>query len=72
MTLTSIDLLDPSGFERGTPHDQFARLRREAPVYFHPESDGPGFWCLTKYADVRYVSKHPELFSSMRQGTMIF
>jgi cholest-4-en-3-one 26-monooxygenase len=71
MTLTSIDLLDPSGFERGTPHDQFARLRREAPVYFHPESDGPGFWCLTKYADVRYVSKHPELFSSMRQGTMI-
>jgi len=71
MTLTSIDLLDPSGFERGTPHDQFARLRREAPVYFHPEPDGPGFWCLTKYADVRYVSKHPELFSSMRQGTMI-
>lgn len=71
MTLTSIDLLDPSGFERGTPHDQFARLRREAPVYFHPEPDGAGFWCLTKYADVRYVSKHPELFSSMRQGTMI-
>jgi cytochrome P450 len=71
MGLSDIDLLDPDLFERGTPHDVFSAMRREAPVHFHAEPDGPGFWNLTKYADVRYVSKHPELFSSMRQGTMI-
>jgi cholest-4-en-3-one 26-monooxygenase len=71
MRLSDVNLLDPDRFAEGTPHDQFALLRREAPVYFHPEPDGPGFWCLTKYADVRHVSKHPELFSSQRQGTMI-
>ncbi|HWP66087.1 MAG TPA: cytochrome P450 [Candidatus Limnocylindria bacterium] len=66
-----VNLLDLHRFEQGTPHDQFALLRREAPVYWHAEPDGPGFWCITKYADVRHVSKHPELFSSQRQGTMI-
>jgi hypothetical protein len=38
----------------------FAVLRREAPVYRHAEADGPGFWCITKHADVRYCSKHDE------------
>ena len=71
MELREVNLLDVHRFEHSTPHEQFALLRREAPVYRHPEPDGPGFWCLTKYADVRYVSKHPELFSSQRQGTMI-
>jgi cholest-4-en-3-one 26-monooxygenase len=71
MELRDINLLDVDRFERGTPHDQFALLRREAPVHRHEEPDGPGFWNLTKYADVRHVSKHPELFSSQRQGTMI-
>ena len=71
MRLSDVNLLDPDRFAHSTPHDQFALLRREAPVYLHPEPAGPGFWCLTKYADVRHVSKHPELFSSQRQGTMI-
>ena len=71
MRLTDVNLLDPDRFAEGTPHDQFALLRREAPVHFHPEPGGAGFWCLTKYTDVRHVSKHPELFSSQRQGTMI-
>ena len=25
---------------------------------------GPGYWALTRYEDVAFVSKHPELFSS--------
>jgi cytochrome P450 len=48
----------------------FATLRREAPISFFPqltrEGDpaGRGHWALTRYDDVRFVSRHPELFSS--------
>ena len=70
MQLTDVDLTDPDRFERGTPHEEFALLRREAPVYFHPERDGPGFFAVTKHADVRAVSTAPEVFSSERMGTL--
>jgi cholest-4-en-3-one 26-monooxygenase len=46
-------------------------LRREAPVHFHPEPDGPGFWVLTKYEDVKWASRNPQLFSSWLGGTNI-
>jgi cholest-4-en-3-one 26-monooxygenase len=68
--LDGIDLL-ASTWGRGVPHDQFDRLRREAPVYFHPEQDGPGFWAVTKHADVRAVSHDSATFSSELGGTFI-
>jgi cytochrome P450 len=43
------------------PFDVFARMRAEAPVYW---SDIDGAWALTKYDDIRQVSKSPHLFSS--------
>ena len=42
----NIDLLDPASFAGGQPHEQFRWLRDHAPVYRHPEPDGPGFWEL--------------------------
>lgn len=68
------DLTSPDSFVDGAPHELFRRLRREAPVSFHPEAvgTGPGFWVLTKHADVKWVSRSPELFSSARGGTNIF
>ncbi|EID17982.1 putative cytochrome P450 hydroxylase [Mycobacterium xenopi RIVM700367] len=48
----------------------FATLRREAPISFWGEPVQPGFpvgaghWALTKYDDVFYASRHPEIFSS--------
>ena len=68
--LTGIDLLAPT-WGRGVPHDQFDRLRREAPVYRHHEPDGPGFWAITKHADVRRVSHDWKTFSSELGGTFI-
>ena len=52
MQLSDIDLLDRDRFTQGIPHEWFTFLRREAPVYKHPEPDGPGFWVVTKHADV--------------------
>jgi len=43
------------------PHDVYARLRNEAPVYWSPRDE---LWAISKYDDIRYVSKHPELFAN--------
>ena len=64
MELSDIDLLDRDRFTKGIPHEWFTFLRREAPVYKHPEPGGPGFWVLTKYADVVAVGRDAETFSS--------
>jgi cytochrome P450 len=71
MNLDDIDLLDPAQYADGPPHALFRRLRAEDPVHWHPERDGPGFWALTKYADVVQVSRDPATFSSYAGGTMI-
>src|SRR5260370_38952668 len=57
MQLSDIDLLDRDRFTQGIPHEWFTFLRKEAPVYKHPEPDGPGFWVVTKYADVAAVGR---------------
>lgn len=63
-TTEDIDLKDPSVYERGVPWEDFARLRRDDPVHWNPESDGAGFWALTRHADIVEVSRQPDLFSS--------
>ena len=72
MDLSQIDVLDPAVWEKGVPHEQFALLRREAPVFFHEEPDGPGFWAITKHADIFRISREPKAFSSARGGTNLF
>ncbi|MDQ1373079.1 MAG: hypothetical protein QOJ09_417 [Actinomycetota bacterium] len=64
MELSDIDLLDRDRFTKGVPHDWLTFLRNNAPVYHHPEPDGPGFWVLTKHADVTLVGKDGRTFSS--------
>ena len=71
MPIDNVNLGDPDAFLGGVPHDAFARLRAEAPVYFHPEADGPGFWVLSRYADVTAASLDSKTFSSWKGGTMI-
>ncbi|MFO7250605.1 MAG: cytochrome P450 [Actinomycetes bacterium] len=69
-----INLVDPDYYAtHGMPHDQFTWLRANAPVYWHHGDDElgwPGFWAVTKHADVVHVSRHPELFSSYRRLSM--
>jgi cholest-4-en-3-one 26-monooxygenase len=71
MDLREIDLTDPDHFAAGTPHGWFRALRAQDPVHWQPEADGPGFWCVTKYDDLKQVSRHPELFSSWLGATNI-
>ena len=60
-----IDLLDPRSFASGQPHDAFRWLRENDPVHWHAEADGPGFFAVTRYEDVRSIGRDPENFSSV-------
>ena len=65
-----IDLVNPDTYQRdGPPHEQFAWLRQHEPVYWHDggQPGWPGFWAVTRHADVAHVSRHPEIFSSARR-----
>ncbi len=67
----TIDLVSTSSYADGHPWGQYAWLRDHAPVYWHEEADGPGFWAVTRYEDIRRISRQPKLFSSYERGVMM-
>ena len=68
----AINLIDPEYFaQHGHPWDQYAWLRANSPVFWHDEPDGPGFWAITKYDDIRAISRTPKIFSSYETGVML-
>lgn len=77
VTLDEVDLSDLDFWVQ--PPDvidgAFLTLRRERPVAYFAERDlrdrspnmpppGRGYWAVTRYADVAYASRHPEVFRS--------
>ena len=46
---------------RSDPYPTYARLRRDAPVQ---QVEPMGLWAVSRYQDVEYVLKNPQLFSS--------
>jgi cholest-4-en-3-one 26-monooxygenase len=71
-SLADIDLYDLDQYVEAVPHDQMKRLRTEAPVFRHPDPQlDDGFWAITRHADVVFVSRNPELFSSHEKTAMI-
>jgi len=71
--LDGVDLTDIGAFAHGQPYASFARMRAEAPVMWHQEArhDGPGFWAVTRHADVMAVNGDPATFSSQRGGILM-
>jgi cholest-4-en-3-one 26-monooxygenase len=72
VTLEDIDLGDGRNFVDRVPHEWFRRLRREAPVWWHPTatSAGGGWWCVTGYDDCVTVNRDWERFSSYKGGAL--
>jgi cytochrome P450 len=68
MTAPDIDLASATSFEVGHPWEQYAWLRRNAPVYWHREPDGPGFWAVTTHKEISAVSRQPRVYSSHAGG----
>jgi len=69
-SLAAIDLLEDT-WARAVPYEQFELLRREAPVYWHEHPTAEGFWAVTRYDDVRAVSRDHETFSAELGSTFI-
>lgn len=73
MPVLHADLGDPNAditshdtYVRAVPHAAFARMRREQPVCWIEEGDGPGFWAVTRHADVEQVSRDYSTFTAAR------
>ena len=66
-----IDLLSSSSFAAGHPLEQYRWLQDNAPVFFHAEPGGAGFWAVTGYDLVREASRQPRTFSSAEGGILI-
>jgi cytochrome P450 len=56
--------LENDDFAERLPHETFALLRREAPVWWYDWPLGRGYWCVTKHADVVAVSRDTKTFTS--------
>ncbi|MBF6359202.1 cytochrome P450 [Nocardia farcinica] len=72
------DFTDPGLWARRRPVEEFALLRRTAPVWWNLQSDADsggfhdgGYWVVSKLADIKEISRHPELFSSQLKGSII-
>jgi cholest-4-en-3-one 26-monooxygenase len=64
VALDEIDLTDPGLYASGDQHAVFRHLRAHAPVFFQRQRSGPGFWAVTRYEDVRRVSRDTQAFIS--------
>ncbi|MEU4794869.1 cytochrome P450 [Streptomyces sp. NPDC023327] len=71
------DVFDPRLYADGVPHDRYRVLRDHHPVAWQEEPGvlgwpaGPGFWAVTRHADVVRVLKDPATFSSHLGATQI-
>ncbi|GHF55847.1 cytochrome P450 [Streptomyces mashuensis] len=71
------DIFDPRLYAEGLPHAAYRRLRDHRPVAWQDEPEvlgwpaGPGFWAVTRHADVVRVLKDTRTFSSCLGATQI-
>ena len=66
-----IDVYNPDNYSAGIPHEQFAWLRANAPVYWQQHPAGHGYWVLSKHADVLAVSRDSKTFSAEKGFVMV-
>jgi cholest-4-en-3-one 26-monooxygenase len=72
VSFDDINLLDSTVFAERVPHEWFAFLRQNAPVWWQEETDGPGFWAVTTLAEATQVNRDYEHFSSARKATYLW
>ncbi len=70
------DFTDPDVWAERVPIEEFAALRKTAPVWWCPQPPGQsgyddgGYWVVSRLADIKEISKHPEVYST-RENTAI-
>ncbi|HRK63159.1 MAG TPA: cytochrome P450 [Terricaulis sp.] len=62
--LATLDMSRPERFRDNTIWPFFARMRKEDPVHYCPDSVNGPFWSITKYNDIMAVDTNHQVFSS--------
>ena len=71
------DFTDPDIYARRVPAEEFAELRRSAPVWWNAQPrgtagfDDEGYWVVTKHADIVEISRNSDLFGSWQNTAII-
>jgi cholest-4-en-3-one 26-monooxygenase len=71
------DFSDPDVYVERVPNEEFAELRRTAPIWWQsqpPGRDGfqdDGHWVVSRHADVKEVSRRDDVFSSFENTAII-
>lgn len=64
-----VELLDPSRYRNGIPHELYAELREVGPVLWHPRTHVPAyrsdieFWAVLGHREVEQANRDWETFS---------
>ncbi|MGW1373910.1 cytochrome P450 [Streptomyces sp. NPDC002446] len=65
LSVRSLDLTDPAAFVDNDVHEFWRAVRAERPVYWHEPTDrNPGFWVVSRYADVQSLYRNAALSSA--------
>ena len=64
LDLSTYNITDPEIWRREAYWDRFARMRREDPVHWCPDSPYGPFWSVTTYKDIMTVDTTHGVFSS--------
>jgi cholest-4-en-3-one 26-monooxygenase len=71
------DFTDPDLYAVRVPQDEFAELRRTAPVWWNPQRPGTGgfddegFWAITRHADIVEISRDSDTYSTWENTAII-
>ena len=69
--LAVMDVSRPERFRDYNMWPFFARLRRDAPVHYCPDSLNGPYWSVTKFNDIMQVETNPQIYSSEPSITII-
>ncbi|MET8013974.1 cytochrome P450 [Streptomyces sp. NPDC005271] len=70
--IDGVNLADPRTFNERDLTDFWTHLRSEEPVHWHPPMDGnPGFWVVSRYADIMSVYRDNVNFTSERGNLLV-
>jgi cytochrome P450 len=64
LPLETIDVANPRLYQDDAWRPYFARLRREAPVHYCPQSAYGPYWSVTKFKDIMHVEVNHAVYSS--------
>jgi cholest-4-en-3-one 26-monooxygenase len=73
----NFDINDPALYAQRMPREEFAELRRTAPVWWQSQPrrrdgfDDDGHWVVTRHQDVREVSRKDAVFSTWENTAII-